>query len=110
MIVSSLHWPKDQPLTSPFPLRNGVFVALRTGDLCSPDSWHKPVHVRRAWLRIPRPFLSFRRGRFGFYVGWKVFGVDNESLKSFPSVNPAEVYAGSVAMQGCTLRFTRGLA
>lgn len=32
MNVTSLQWPKDQPLTSPFPLRNGVFVALRSGD------------------------------------------------------------------------------
>lgn len=108
MIVSSLHWPTDQPLTSPFPLRNGVFVALRSGDLCSPDSWSKPVHVRRAWVWL-RPFISVRYGRFGAYLGWKVFGADGLHLLDFPSINQSEVYAGSVAMQGFTVRFTQGL-
>ena len=108
MNVTSLQWPKDQPLTSPFPLRNGVFVALRSGDLCSPDSWQAPVHVRRAWIYL-RPFFSARFGKFGMYVGWKTYGVDGEHMLKFPSINPAEVYAGSVAIQGCTIRFTRGL-
>lgn len=102
--------PADQPLTSPFPVKDGWFFALRSGDFLSPDSWQKPVFVRRDYLRMPRPFLSFRRGRFGFYVGWKAFGVDNEDLKKFPSVNPAEVYVGSVALQGFTLRFSANVA
>ncbi len=99
---------KDQ-WTAPFPEANGTKFRLLRGDLCSPDSWHSPVHVRRAWITMPRPFFSARIGRFGMYVGWKVFGADNEDLKKFPSVNPAEVYAGSMAMQGCTIRFTSQL-
>ena len=95
--------------TAPFPENNGVKFRLLRGDLCSPDSWQKPAHVRRAWLMIPRPFFSARIGRFGMYVGWKVFGADNEDLKKFPSVNPREVYQGSIAMQGCTIRFTGSL-
>lgn len=98
----------DQPLTSPFPLRDGFFFALRSGDLCSPDSWKTPVRVRRAYVRF-RPFASFRRGSFGFYLGWKAFGVDNEDLKRFPAINPSEVYPGSVALQGLTIRFSRNV-
>lgn len=97
------HW------TAPYPAADGRKFRLLRGDLLSPDSWQKPIHVRRAWLSIPRPFFSWRKGRFGFYIGWKVFGVDNEDLKKFPSVNPAEVYVGSIAMQGFTWRFTTKL-
>jgi len=98
------------PWTNPFPEADGFIFALRGGDLCSPDDWQNPTHVRRDYFRIPwRPFFSFRRGRFGFYVGWKVFGADVPDLKKFPSVNPSEVYDGSYAMQGFTWRFTTGL-
>lgn len=104
------HWANrpEQPLTSPFPVKGGWFVAVRSGDLCSPDDWEKPVHVRRARVLF-RPFLSYRRGSFGFYVGWKAYGADNEDLKSFPSINPHEVYVGSAALQGFTWRFSRSL-
>lgn len=108
-----------QPWTNPFPAddtddgfpgADGFIWALRGGDLCSPDSWKVPTRVRRDYWRCPvLPFFSWRRGRFGFYIGWKVFGVDVEDLKKFPSVNPAEVYDGSAAMQGFTWRFTTKL-
>lgn len=126
MIVFGPRWPADQPLTSPFPLRNGLFFALRGGDHAHPSyftlrpeatagqepGWFNaiPLHVRRLYFPFPvLPFLSARWGRFGFYVGWKAFGVDSEQYKDFPGVNPNEVFAGSVALQGCTIRFTRGL-
>jgi hypothetical protein len=109
MIVFGYATDSPSLWTNPFPEKDGYKFRLLRGDLFSPDSWQKPVHVRRAWLTIPRPYFSFRHGRFGFYIGWKVFGVDNEDLKKFPSVNPAEVYVGSIAMQGFTWRFTRGL-
>ena len=108
MRVFSNHWPSNQPLTSPFPIKDGIVLAIRSGDLCSPDDWKVPVRVRRAYVYW-RPFLSFRKGHFGFYIGWKVFGVDNEDLKKFSSINPSEVYVGSLAMQGFTWRFTTKL-
>jgi hypothetical protein len=100
----------DQPLTSPFPLTDGVFFTLRKGDLYSPDSWSNPTRCYRTFVRwIPRPFLSFRRGSFGFYIGWKCWGCDTEKQLVQVGINPTEVYAGSVAMQGFTLRFTTAL-
>lgn len=103
------HWTNrpEQPLTAPFPLTNGVFVAVRSGDFYSPDSWN-PLEVRnycRGQVRF-RPFLSARRGRFGFYVGWKVYGVDTENQARMPGIKPEDVYPGSVALQGFTLRFS----
>lgn len=96
------------PWTNPFPVANGFIFALRGGDVCSPDSWQKPTRVHRRFHDWPLlPFVSARYGRFGFYLGWKVFGVDNEDLKAFPSINPAEVFDGSYAMQGFTWRFSR---
>lgn len=111
MIVHTVHQSNPaQPLTKPFPVSDGAFFALRTGDLCSPNSWAAPTRVRRAWLSIPRPFLSWRRGARGFYVGWKVFGCDLDHYKAFPAINPAEVYRGSIAMQGFTIRFSTNIA
>lgn len=111
MTVSGYQWPASQPLTSPFPLRNGVFVALRSGDFYSPDSWKvdEVTKYKRGTVRN-RPFVSFRMGRFGFYVGWKVYGADTDNQRKMPGILPEDVYEGSVAMQGCTIRFTRGLA
>lgn len=107
------------PWTNPFPTidtddgipgEDGFIWALRGGDVCSPDSWGLPVHVKRWYCRWPvLPFFSYRRGRFGFYIGWKCFGVDNVALKGFPSINQAEVYDGSVALQGFTWRFSLNL-
>lgn len=106
MNVQSLQWPKDQPLTSPFPLRNGIFVALRSGDLYSPDSWQNTKHYTRQTNARWRPYFSARYGRFGFYVGWKTWGCDTEKQVNAPGILPEEVYKGSVAMQGCTARFS----
>ena len=99
----------SQPVTSPFPIADGWFFALRTGDFFSvKGEWAKPEHVYRGWCIVPRPFVSFRRGSFGFYLGWKAWGPsDPESFKYFPGINPnIEVFPGSVCLQGLTIRFT----
>ena len=109
-----------QPWTNPFPAEDtndgipgvdGFIWALRGGDVLSPDSWSKPTRVQRRYFWLPvRWFFAFRKGRYGGYIGnGKVFGADGEQLKAFPSVNPAEVYPGSIAMQGFTWRFTNKL-
>ena len=99
--------PEDQPLTKPFPATDGWLLALRTGDLYSPDSWAHTTRVYRSFVRwIPRPFLAWRRGKLGFYVGWKVWGCDTEKQIGALGIAEREVYPGSVAMQGCTMRFS----
>ena len=101
---------RAQPLTSPFPVTNGVFLAIRSGDFYSPDSWDvtKVTKYRRGKVRY-RPFASIRFGRFGAYLGNKLYGVDTENQRAMPGINPEDVYSGSIALQGCTIRFTRGL-
>lgn len=100
----------EQPLTKPFPATDGWLIALRKGDLYSPDSWALPTRCYRTFVRwIPRPFIAFRRGSFGFYIGWKVWGCDTGKQLVQVGINPMEVYAGSVAMQGCTVRFSRAV-
>jgi hypothetical protein len=101
---------KDQPLTSPFPVKDGFFFALRGGDVFAADNWKEPKWVSRSYWFVPlRFFLSYRRGSFGFYIGnAKVFGVDTDNQKEYIGLNPAkDIYVGSVAMQGFTWRFSR---
>ena len=108
MRVFGLATDAPEEWTAPFPTASGYKLRLMGGDEVSPDDWHRPTRVRRRYFRFPcRPFFSMRIGRFGFYIGsGKVFGVDNEDLKKFPSINPVEVYVGSQAIQGWTVRFT----
>ena len=100
----------EQPLTSPFPLTDGVFFTVRSGDYYSPDSWDimKVSSYDRGVVKN-RPFLSARKGRFGFYIGWKVYGVDTDNQRAMPGIFPEDVYSGSVAIQGCTIRFSRNV-
>lgn len=103
------HWSNrpEQPPTSPFPVTDGWFVVVRSGDFYSPNSW-KPLEVTmysRGRVKN-RPFVSWRRGRFGFYLGWKVYGVDTENQRAMPGINPEDVFDGSIAIQGCTIRFS----
>jgi hypothetical protein len=98
------------PWTNPFPERTGFIFALRGGDYYSPDSWTTPTDYTRGYMSYPiLPFFSARVGRFGFYIGWKVYGVDTENQRAMPGITDADVYDGSVAIQGFTLRFTSAL-
>lgn len=101
----------------------GWKARLLGGDMMSPWGWQLrpeatantapnffnaiPERTRRLFLSFPcLPFFSVRIGRFGFYIGWKVFGVDSPAYKDYPGVNPSEVYDGSQAFSGLTMRFT----
>ena len=114
--------------TAPFPeARIGVKLRLLGGDLLDPDlstgtmrpgreaegrNWFTviPGWVRRAYYpRACKLFLSARAGRFGFYVGHKVFGVDLEMYLDYPGVGDDDVYVGSRAMSGLTARFSKNL-
>jgi hypothetical protein len=115
----------DEHWTAPYPEADGFKFRLLGGDMMSPWGWKLrpeatggepnffnaiPERTRRLYFRIPcLPFLSVRRGRFGFYAGYKVFGVDSDAYKDYPGVHPSEVYEGSQAVSGFTMRFTSGL-
>lgn len=102
----------DQPSTSPFPVKNGILLELRTGDVCDPigigSNWFNPPfpkYVLRYFSRIPLPYIAARFGAIGFYAGWKIYGVDAPEYKQW-LCKPEEVYDGSLAM--CfTIRFSR---
>lgn len=102
----------DHPATSPFPIEDGFLLELRRGDVLDPyfdpDGWFgikKPFFTLRFRLRIPLPYIAFRRGRYGFYLGPKIYGVDSAAYAG-QFVEASEVYAGSQAM--CfTARFSR---
>jgi len=94
-----------QPITGPFPSRNGVFFELRGGDVAEPigfgTNWFKPPypsHVLRffcPWRVLP--FLSWKLGSFGGYIGFKAYGVDAPEYPLW-LCKPEECYSGSVAM------------
>ena len=113
--------------TAPYPPATGFKLRLIKGDLVSPKleggtprpgrALEKPNgfnviprDVRRDWIGFPgRPFFSVRVGRFGFYIGHKVFGVDSPAYLDYPGLSSKDVYEGSRAMTGFTARFTTKL-
>lgn len=115
-----------RPWTNPFPERDtrdgipgtdGFLWALRGGDLVSPVGLTgsffgpPPPAITRRWIsRAVLPFFAARRGRFGFYVGWKAYGFDSPAYLKWPSITPADVFEGSIALQGFTMRFSGSLA
>lgn len=69
---------------------------FKTGIPSKWNSFHPTFHgVIKFWLPIA-PFLSISLGRFGFYIGFKIFSL--EPLKYVPMVGPNEVYDGSSAL------------
>lgn len=107
----------------------GIKLRLMGGDLLSPDILGSgklrpdtPIGAKRDFFNVlpgtvhrsvyekPRkPFLSVRVGRFGFYIGHKVFGVDSEKYKDFPLVAPEDVHFGSQTLSGFTIRGSRSI-
>lgn len=111
-IIRALSTRPDQPATSPFPLTNGVLFEMRGGDIAEPlalkANWFSPPYperVFRYFLRWPLlPYVAVKWGRFGFYAGAKIFGVDSDAYKEW-LCPPEEVYDGSLAL--CfTIRFS----
>lgn len=101
--------------TTPYPTANGFILRLMGGDVVHPlgdGDWFKPPYFARVLrFRVPlpvMPFFSVRIGRFGFYIGSKVFGVDSPAYAAW-MVPEDEVYEGSLAMMLCSIRFTRRL-
>ena len=126
MNVRGVSTDPESEWTTPYPTRRfGVIARLLQGDVMAPDlsdvkmrpgregespNWFNciPRRVHRAVVG-PRPFLSIGVGRFGVYMGWKVFGVDSTAYLDYPGITPADVFKSSRAMCG-TIRFTMSRA
>ncbi len=102
-----------QPATSPHPLKTGVFFELRGGDFLHPLGRGKNADGTSRWFNLPGfkkavrfycpwrilPFLSWRVGKHGGYIGAKIYGVDSPAYKKTLPVEEGEVFDGSLAMQ-----------
>ena len=102
-VIRGLSTNKEHPLTSPFPLTNGVFIELRGGNICDPvfgGNWFSepyPKHVLRffcPWAILP--FISWRFGNRGGYIGLKAYGADPEAYLNW--MPKEDVYEGSQAL------------
>ncbi|SRR6266404_1392270 len=83
------------------PWNPGLF--FRGGDINHPlgsGKWFEPPFFKKVlhfYFPLPiLPFLCLHVGRFGFYVGFKIYGVDAEVYKLY--MNSADVYKGSQAL------------
>jgi hypothetical protein len=97
----------EQPLTKPFLSSNGLFIEFRGGDVCDPvqiglfgGKWFEPPYPKHVWrwfCRYPLlPFISWRLGGKGGYIGFKAYGADSPAYKNW--MNPDDVYDGSQAL------------
>ena len=85
-----LWWDGDSDLRGTKP-GFGIILSIRIGKVMRPFSfgdgnpWSDPGKAK--WvLRIPifiMPFLSVAIGQYGFYIGGKVYGVDQEHYKNW---------------------------
>ena len=103
-ILRGLSTNRTQPATQPFPASSGFFFELRGGDILHPwgkGEWFKPPYfasIWRAWCAwCVLPFLSWRFGTIGGYVGFKVYGADSEAYRHW--MPEGDVYEGSQALQ-----------
>lgn len=94
---------KEQSITSPFPNRNGIFIEFRGGNFVHPlgnGKWFEPPYfdkVINKYIKWPIiPFISWKFGKHGGYIGAKAYGVDSPAYKHW--LPEEEVYEGSQAI------------
>lgn len=102
-ILRGISTDKTQPLTAPFPVNGHVFLEFRGGDILHPlgaGDWFRPPYFARvfrafcAWRILP--FLSWRFGSVGGYIGAKVYGADSDAYCNW--MNSSDVFPGSLAL------------
>ena len=98
-------WASDptHELKEPFRSRNGVFIEFRGGDVCDPidgGDWfgpNWPKRFMRFFVKWPvLPFISWRWGSRGGYIGAKAYGADPKQYLNW--MLPGDVYPGSEAL------------
>lgn len=94
----------DHPATSPLLSEPGFWWELRAGDICHPTgkgNWFTPPYFQHAWKWYCPwpilPYLSWRVGNKGGYMGFKIYGVDSPTYVDWAGAE--NVYPGSQAMQ-----------
>lgn len=104
MQVKQITTHPSQPLIAPFRSTSGITLALRWGDVLHPlgkGDWFNPPyfkHILRFYCPLPLlPFISWRFGKVGGYLGAKAYGADSDAYKNW--MPPQDVYPGSVALQ-----------
>lgn len=87
------------------PWNPGLF--FRGGDINHPlgeGKWFEPPYFKKVfhwYCPLPiLPFFCLHIGRFGFYIGFKIYGVDHPLYKNY--MNPDDVYVGSQALHFST--------
>lgn len=103
-ILRGLSTNPAQPATQPFPAGSGFFFELRGGDILHPlgqGDWFRPPYferIYRAWCSwCILPYLAWRIGNHGGYIGFKAYGADSEAYRYW--MPAGDVYAGSQALQ-----------
>lgn len=100
----------ERGLTDPIPELTGrkFIFRLCTGDWLDPvwplfgNSWFHPpfpTKVLHINSKLPLPFIAWKYPfvNKGGYLGWKIYGVDNDVYKEW-LCDPVEVYDGSQAL------------
>lgn len=102
-----------QAQTAPFPQGGArFFFELRGGDVLHPlgaGDWFAPPYFSR-WVRFfcpwpVLPFLSWKIGRYGGYIGAKAYGADSDAYRAW--MPAGDVYPGSVALMASIRLFAR---
>lgn len=85
--------------------RWSIFFELRGGDVCDPlnGNWFSAPYPTRVWRwfckRPVLPFLAWRLGKKGGYIGFKAYGVDSPEYRNWPAgILPEDVFDGSQAL------------
>lgn len=93
----------ERPLTDPLPEKKWSFVfRLYSGDICDPfdGNWFTPPYPKRIWRAHCKwpvlPFIAWRLGKRGGYIGFKLYGADAPAYLNW--MKPEDVREGSQAV------------
>jgi len=105
MKVEIVYRTDNEPLTTPFPSKDGIMVRFVRGDYLDPQwifnggGWFKPpaprFTLRHFFKWLPIPYIAWRKGTRVGYIGAKIYGVDSPEYYRF--VHTREIYNGSQA-------------
>lgn len=101
-VIRGFSTDRTRSVVDPLLERNGIFIELRGGNVCTPlnGDWFGPVFPTRVWRWFCRwpvlPFVAWRWGGKGGYVGFKAYGADSLAYLNWMPID--DVYTGSQAL------------